>query len=132
MQAHELRRIERDLHDGAQARLVALTMQLGRAEARLNDNPEAAELVREARGEAKEAIAELRDLARGIAPPVLADRGLPAAAEAVAGRSAIRASVDAKIGAAPAAGGGDGRLLRDRRVADQRRQARRARTRGRT
>ena len=101
VQAHELRRIERDLHDGAQARLVALTMQLGRAEARLTDNPEAAELVREARGEAKEAIAELRDLARGIAPPVLADRGLPAAAEAIAGRSAIRASVDAKIGDRP-------------------------------
>src|SRR5688500_19597081 len=55
VQAHELRRIERDLHDGAQARLVALTMQLGRAEARLDDNPEAAELIREARGEAKEA-----------------------------------------------------------------------------
>jgi signal transduction histidine kinase len=101
VQDHELRRIERDLHDGAQARLVALTMQLGRAEARLADNPEAAELVREARGEAKEAIAELRDLARGIAPPILADRGLPAAAEAVAGRSAIKASVDAKIGRRP-------------------------------
>ncbi len=97
VQAHELRRIERDLHDGAQARLVALTMQLGRAEARLDGHPEAAELIREARGEAKEAIAELRDLARGIAPPVLADRGLPAAAEAIAGRSAIRATVDAKI-----------------------------------
>jgi signal transduction histidine kinase len=101
VQAHELRRIERDLHDGAQARLVALTMQLGRAEARLADNPEAAELVREARGEAKEAIAELRDLARGIAPPVLADRGLPAAVEAVAGRSAIRATVDAKLSHRP-------------------------------
>jgi signal transduction histidine kinase len=101
VQAHELRRIERDLHDGAQARLVALTMQLGRAEARLDGNPEAAELVREARGEAKEAIAELRDLARGIAPPVLADRGLPAAAEAIAGRSAIRATVDAKIARRP-------------------------------
>jgi signal transduction histidine kinase len=101
VQAHELRRIERDLHDGAQARLVALTMQLGRAEARLDDHPEAAELIREARGEAKEAIAELRDLARGIAPPVLADRGLPAAAEAIAGRSAIKASVDAKIGRRP-------------------------------
>jgi signal transduction histidine kinase len=101
VQAHELRRIERDLHDGAQARLVALTMQLGRAEARLSDNPEAAELLREARGEAKEAIAELRDLARGIAPPVLADRGLPAAAEAIAGRSAIRASVDAKLSHRP-------------------------------
>jgi len=101
VQAHELRRIERDLHDGAQARLVALTMQLGRAEARLGNHPEAAELVREARGEAKEAIAELRDLARGIAPPVLADRGLPAAAEALAGRSAIRATVDARIGHRP-------------------------------
>jgi signal transduction histidine kinase len=101
VQAHELRRIERDLHDGAQARLVALTMQLGRAEARLQDNPAAAELVREARGEAKEAIAELRDLARGIAPPVLADRGLKAAAEAIAGRSAIRASVDAEIARRP-------------------------------
>jgi signal transduction histidine kinase len=101
VQAHELRRIERDLHDGAQARLVALTMQLGRAEARLDDHPEAAELIREARGEAKEAIAELRDLARGIAPPVLADRGLPAAVEAIAGRSAISASVDARIGRRP-------------------------------
>jgi signal transduction histidine kinase len=101
VQAHELRRIERDLHDGAQARLVALTMQLGRAEARLGEHPEAAELVREARGEAKEAIAELRDLARGIAPPVLADRGLPAAVEAVAARSAIRATVDARVAHRP-------------------------------
>ena len=97
VQAGELRRIERDLHDGAQARLVALTMQLGRAEARLGEHPEAAELVREARGEASAAIAELRDLARGIAPPVLADRGLPAAAEAIAARSAIRATVDAEL-----------------------------------
>jgi signal transduction histidine kinase len=97
VQASELRRIERDLHDGAQARLVALTMQLGRAEARLDDHPEAAELVREARGEASAAIAELRDLARGIAPPVLADRGLPAAAEALAARSAITATVDAQV-----------------------------------
>jgi signal transduction histidine kinase len=97
VQAHELRRIERDLHDGAQARLVALTMQLGRAEARLEEHPEAAELVREARGEASAAIAELRDLARGIAPPVLADRGLPAAVEALAARSAIRATVEAQV-----------------------------------
>ena len=97
VQAGELRRIERDLHDGAQARLVALTMQLGRAEARLGEHPEAAELVREARGEASAAIAELRDLARGIAPPVLADRGLTAAAEAIAARSAIRATVDADL-----------------------------------
>ena len=77
VQAAELRRIERDLHDGAQARLVALSMQLGRAEDRLEEHPEAAELVRNARVEAAStAIGELRDLARGIAPPVLADRGL--------------------------------------------------------
>ena len=74
VQASELRRIERDLHDGAQARLVALSMQLGRAEERLADHPDSAALVRQAREEATAAIRELRDLARGIAPPVLADR----------------------------------------------------------
>ena len=97
VQAHELRRIERDLHDGAQARLVALTMQLGRAEARLEEHPEAAELVREARGEASAAIAEVRDLARGIAPPVLADRGLPAAVEALAARAPIKTTTEARV-----------------------------------
>jgi signal transduction histidine kinase len=97
VQASELRRIERDLHDGAQARLVALTMQLGRAEARLEEHPDVAELVREAKGEASAAIAELRDLARGIAPPVLADRGLPAAVEALGARAPIKTSVDATV-----------------------------------
>jgi signal transduction histidine kinase len=101
VQAHELRRIERDLHDGAQARLVALTMQLGRAEARLEEHPEAAELVREARGEASAAIAELRDLARGIAPPVLADRGLPAAVEALGARAPVRTTVEATVSRRP-------------------------------
>ena len=62
VQDAELRRIERDLHDGAQARLVALSMKLGRAEAGLADSPEAAELVRQARAESGAAIAELRDL----------------------------------------------------------------------
>jgi signal transduction histidine kinase len=103
VQTDELRRIERDLHDGAQARLVALTMQLGRAEARLEEHPEAAELVREARGEASAAIAELRDLARGIAPPVLADRGLPAAVEALALRAPIKTTVDAVVDRRPPA-----------------------------
>lgn len=93
VQAAELRRIERDLHDGAQARLVALSMQLGRAEARLADRPEAAELVKAARAEASAAIAELRDLARGIAPPVLADRGLEAAIRSLAERSPIDVTV---------------------------------------
>ena len=96
-QAAELRRIERDLHDGAQARLVALSMQLGRAEARLDDRPEVAALLRDAREEASAAIAELRDLARGIAPPVLADRGLAAAVEALAQRSSAEVTVDAHI-----------------------------------
>ncbi len=96
-QAAELRRIERDLHDGAQARLVALSMQLGRAEDRLEMHPEAAELVRNARVEASNAIKELRDLARGIAPPVLADRGLPAAVESLGERSALPVKVDARL-----------------------------------
>ena len=97
VQAAELRRIERDLHDGAQARLVALSMQLGRAEARLEDRPEVAALLRDAREEASAAIAELRDLARGIAPPVLADRGLAAAVEALAQRASAEVSVDARV-----------------------------------
>ncbi len=93
VQASELRRIERDLHDGAQARLVALSMQLGRAEERLADHPESAALVRQAREEATAAIRELRDLARGIAPPVLADRGLVAAVESLASRSTSNVEV---------------------------------------
>jgi signal transduction histidine kinase len=95
VQAAELRRIERDLHDGAQARLVALSMQLGRAEEGLADRPEIAELVRQARAEATAANAELRDLARGIAPPVLSDRGLAAAVEALGTRAPIPVTVDA-------------------------------------
>ncbi len=101
VQAAELRRIERDLHDGAQARLVALSMHLGRAEARLDDQPELAALMRQAREEAGSAIAELRDLARGISPPVLADRGLAAALEGLGRRSAIPVTVDATIGRRP-------------------------------
>ena len=93
VQASELRRIERDLHDGAQARLVALSMQLGRAEERLADHPDSAALVRSAREEATAAIRELRDLARGIAPPVLADRGLVAAVESLASRSTANVEV---------------------------------------
>jgi len=95
VQAAELRRIERDLHDGAQARLVALSMQLGRAEEGLADRPEIAALVRQARAEATAANAELRDLARGIAPPVLTDRGLAAAVEALGTRAPIPVTVEA-------------------------------------
>jgi signal transduction histidine kinase len=97
VQAAELRRIERDLHDGAQARLVALSMKLGRAEGRLEEHPEIADLVRSAREDASAAIGELRDLARGIAPPVLADRGLVAAVDALGRRSAIEVTMTAGI-----------------------------------
>jgi signal transduction histidine kinase len=72
----ERRRIERDLHDGAQQRLVALAMNLGRARARFADDPDAAKaLLDAAHADAKLALAELRDLARGLHPAVLTDRG---------------------------------------------------------
>jgi signal transduction histidine kinase len=94
VQAAELRRIERDLHDGAQARLVSLSMLVGRAEEQLGDRPEVAALVRRAREEAGAAIGELRDLARGIAPPVLADRGLGAAVQALGARAPMPVAVE--------------------------------------
>lgn len=100
VQATELRRIERDLHDGAQARLVALSMQLGRAEERLSSGAsgdDIAALVKQARTEATAAIAELRDLARGIAPPVLTDRGLVAAVQSLADRTGANVTVNADI-----------------------------------
>jgi signal transduction histidine kinase len=96
--AAELQRIERDLHDGAQARLVALAMDLGMAEERFARDPEGArELVGEAREEAKRALSELRDLARGIRPSLLAERGLGPALTALAARSPIPAGVDLDI-----------------------------------
>ncbi|HEY4896249.1 MAG TPA: histidine kinase [Solirubrobacteraceae bacterium] len=95
-QAAELRRIERDLHDGAQARLVALTLQLGRAEMRVHDQPEVRRLISDAQREARHAIGELRDLARGIVPPLLADRGLVAAVESLAGRYGLGTSIEAR------------------------------------
>jgi signal transduction histidine kinase len=87
----ERRRLERDLHDGAQQRLVALTLTLGLAESRLKkaDAAAAAPLVAQAREEAMLAVKELRELARGIHPAVLSDRGLAAALEALAGRAPI-------------------------------------------
>jgi signal transduction histidine kinase len=93
-QAAELRRIERDLHDGAQARLVALTLQLGRAELRADEQPELRLLIHEAQREAHYAIAELRNLARGIVPPLLADRGLVAAVESLAARYGLGTAIE--------------------------------------
>ncbi|WP_328943114.1 sensor domain-containing protein [Streptomyces sp. NBC_00250] len=102
--AADLRRIERDLHDGAQARLAALAMDLGLAKEKLAEDPRAAAvLVDEAHGEVKLALQELRDLARGIHPAVLTDRGLDAALSAVASRCAVPVSVDVDLPARPVA-----------------------------
>jgi len=92
----ERRRIERDLHDGAQQRLVALAMTLGRAKA-ASDPELARALVAEAHGEAKEAIVELRNLARGIHPAVPTDRGLDAAVSALAARSPVPVAVHVEL-----------------------------------
>ena len=96
--AAERLRIERDLHDGAQPRLVALTMTLGMAKTKIDSDPERAkELVSEAHAEAKGIVTELRQLARGIHPAVLTDRGLDAAVSALAGRATIPVDVDVRL-----------------------------------
>ncbi|WP_370419807.1 sensor histidine kinase [Streptomyces sp. QH1-20] len=101
--AADLRRIERDLHDGAQARLVALAMGLGLAKEKVLEDPAAAaQMVDEAHGEVKLALQELRDLARGIHPAVLTDRGLDAALSSVAARCTVPVSVSVELDARPA------------------------------
>ncbi|QNP75801.1 sensor domain-containing protein [Streptomyces roseirectus] len=101
--AADLRRIERDLHDGAQARLVNLAMGLGLAKEKLLEDPDAAaEMVSEAHGEVKMALQELRDLARGIHPAVLTDRGLDAALSSVASRCTVPVEVDVDLLERPA------------------------------
>ncbi|MFI1356851.1 sensor histidine kinase [Streptomyces sp. NPDC020898] len=102
--AADLRRIERDLHDGAQARLVALAMDLGLAKEKLTEDPQAAaRMVGEAHGEVKTALQELRDLARGIHPAVLTDRGLDAALSSVASRCVVPVQVEVDLVERPAA-----------------------------
>ena len=94
------RQIERDLHDGAQARLVSLAVDLGRARRRLEEGgstEEAAELVRVAHEDAKQALVEIRDLARGIHPAVLTDRGLDAALSALVARAPVPVSLSTEI-----------------------------------
>ncbi|MFD1547653.1 sensor histidine kinase [Nonomuraea guangzhouensis] len=89
----ERRRIERDLHDGAQQRLVALSMTLGLARLDLADDDPVGKLVERAHDQAKQALAELRELIRGVHPQVLTDRGLPAAVRDLAGRSPVPVNV---------------------------------------
>ena len=91
----ERRRIERDLHDGAQQRMVAVAVTLGLAEARFASDPESAyKLIAQAREEAQAAVKELRELARGIHPALLSERGLGPALEALAARAPVPTTVD--------------------------------------
>ena len=97
-EASELRRIERDLHDGAQQRLVMLTIDLGLAAEKIDTDPAAARtLVADAQDQARQALAELRNLVRGIAPAILLDRGLVPALSAIAGRSPVQTTVSSTI-----------------------------------
>jgi signal transduction histidine kinase len=92
----ELRRIERDLHDGAQARLVSLSMRIGLAKRAYDRDPQAARrLLDEAQEHAEEALAELRHVVRGIHPPILSDRGLAGAVRALAASSGLEVTVRA-------------------------------------
>jgi signal transduction histidine kinase len=98
----ERRRMERDLHDGAQQRLVALAMELGRAKAMFADDPDAARvLVDQAHAQAKEALTELRNLVRGVHPPVLTERGLDAALSGLAALCPIPVDVHVDVPVRP-------------------------------
>jgi len=97
-EATALRKLERDIHDGPQQRLVRLAMDLGRAEQQFASNPEAARAtVAEALTQTRETLDELRALSRGIAPPILVDRGLQAALTALAGRCTVPVDLDAPV-----------------------------------
>jgi signal transduction histidine kinase len=98
VEASELSRIERDLHDGAQQRLVMLSIDLGLATERIDTDPEGAkQLVRASQEQAREALAEIRRLVRGIAPSILLDRGLVAAIESITGRGPVRTTVRSEL-----------------------------------
>ena len=116
----ERRRLERNLHDGAQQRLVSLSLALRLAQAKLKADPdEASKLLNGASEELAQALEELRELARGIHPAVLSDRGLSAALEALAGRAPLPVEVLGP-GGAPASARRGGRLLRRLGGADER------------
>jgi signal transduction histidine kinase len=94
-EVHTLRRLERDLHDGPQQRLVRLGMDLSAAQRRLDDDPvQARALLDEALQQSQDALAEIRTLSRGIAPPILAEQGLPTAITALAARGKVPTSVE--------------------------------------
>ena len=98
VEASELRRIERDLHDGAQQRLVMLAIDLSLAADKVDKDPKAAKaLMNDAREQARQALAELRDLVRGSAPSILLDRGLVAALGSIAGRCPVPTMVESAL-----------------------------------
>jgi signal transduction histidine kinase len=100
----ERRRIERDLHDGAQQRLVSLAMELGRARTKFATDPAGAQaIVDQAHEQAKEALTELRNLVRGVHPPVLSDRGLDAALSGLAALSPVPVTVTVEVPVRPPA-----------------------------
>src|SRR5690606_27172132 len=97
-EGHSLRRLERDIHDGPQQRLVRLQMDLAAAERQLETDPDAARtLLSEARAQSQEALDELRALSRGFAPPILLDRGLVPALESLASRSTLPVTVTSAL-----------------------------------
>jgi signal transduction histidine kinase len=98
VEASELHRIERDLHDGAQQRLVMLSIDLGLASERMETDPEAAkQLVLEGQEQARQALADLRDLVRGIAPSILLDRGLVPAISSITARGPVPTSIRSEL-----------------------------------
>jgi signal transduction histidine kinase len=100
VEASELHRIERDLHDGAQRRLVMLSIDLGLASERIDTDPASAKaLILEGQEQARQALAELRDLVRGIAPSILLDRGLVAALESIAGGGPVPIVIRSELAA---------------------------------
>ncbi|MEO5874351.1 MAG: sensor domain-containing protein [Streptosporangiaceae bacterium] len=100
----ERRRIERDLHDGAQQQLLAVAMNIGRARSKMESDPEGArQLIEQAHSGTRAAIAELRDLARGIYPAILTDRGLDAALSALAARAPVPVAISVDLAERPPA-----------------------------
>ncbi|HWT24860.1 MAG TPA: histidine kinase, partial [Solirubrobacteraceae bacterium] len=101
--ADERRRLERDLHDGAQQRLVSLSLQLQLLGMRLEDGSEEARLLAAAQAELAQSLAELRELARGLHPAVLSDHGLPVALRSLADRAPVPVEVEADLERRPPA-----------------------------
>lgn len=98
-EGHSLRRLERDIHDGPQQRLVRLQMDLAATERAIDSDPDAARvLIAQARALTQEALEELRALSRGFAPPILMDRGLVAALESLASRSTVPVTITNSVG----------------------------------